>query len=75
MASDSSPRPNASRLLQWGDWEMEYDASGRLIRKWNQTTGESWSYAWNAFDQLTSVSCSPRPIPHPFAGGKHCTRL
>ncbi|MBI2891654.1 MAG: hypothetical protein HYY13_12830 [Nitrospirae bacterium] len=56
---------NASRLLQWGNWEMEYDASGRLTRKINSVTGASWSYAWNAFDQLTLVTCTPPSSPPP----------
>jgi RHS repeat-associated protein len=42
-----------NQLQSDGTWNYSYDADGNTIQKTNIASGEYWTYAWNATNQLT----------------------
>jgi RHS repeat-associated protein len=49
-----------NRLLKKGNTDFVHDGQGRLVRKTEKMADgkvREWQYAWNALDQLRSVTC------------------
>jgi RHS repeat-associated protein len=44
-----------NRLLTDGIWDYSYDNEGNVIQKTKITTGETWTYAYNSVNLLTSA--------------------
>jgi RHS repeat-associated protein len=56
IGSYSGVYDEQDRLVSYGDFDYTHDKNGNHIQKKNRVTGEMWSFAFDALDNLMSVT-------------------